>query len=119
MSTTTHHTTLSLRSYVIGFTSSLVLTVAAYLLVTERWLDDGYLIAAIASLALAQLVVQLICFLHLGKEPGAKWQLVVFLFMIVVVLIVVVGSLWIMNNLNYNMMHDMQTMMQLENQKGF
>ena len=42
-------------------------------------------------------------FLHLGKETKPRWKLYVFGFMVSVVLIIVFGSIWIMNNLNYRM----------------
>lgn len=53
--------------------------------------------------AISQLLVQLIFFLHLGRESKPRWNILVFLFAALVVLIVVVGSLWIMNNLDYHM----------------
>src|SRR3546814_1615888 len=42
----------------------------------------------------------------MGKGSDSRWNLIMFLFMVLVVFIVVVGSLWIMANLNYNMMPD-------------
>jgi cytochrome o ubiquinol oxidase operon protein cyoD len=93
----------SVRAYVGGFVASICLTLTAYLLVTHRASSNAPLIAAIVVLAFSQFLVQLIFFLHLGKETKPRWKLVVFVFMIVVVSILVGGSLWIMNNLNYNM----------------
>jgi cytochrome o ubiquinol oxidase operon protein cyoD len=46
--------------------------------------------------------VQVVFFLHIGR--GTHWKATSFFFMLFVVAIVVVGSIWIMNNLNYNMM---------------
>lgn len=69
-------------------------------------------------LAFGQFVVQLVYFLHLGTEQKPRWKLLVFWFMIVVVLIVVVGSLWIMYNLNYNMIMPPENM-NIQTQKGF
>jgi cytochrome o ubiquinol oxidase operon protein cyoD len=54
-------------------------------------------------IAVIQLVVQLVFFLHLGQ--GNRWKTITFVFAGLVVLIVVVGSIWIMHNLDYNMMH--------------
>jgi cytochrome o ubiquinol oxidase operon protein cyoD len=97
----TEHGTL--MSYVIGFVSSVALTLTAYLLVVHRSLSHKLLISVIVALALAQFAVQLLFFLHLGRETKPRWKLFVFLFMVMVVLILVFGSLWIMNNLNYRM----------------
>lgn len=62
-----------------------------------------FLIGATAILALAQFFAQLYYFLHLGRETKPRWKLLVLCFMILVVLIIVVGSIWIMYNLNYRM----------------
>ncbi|MCA9327819.1 cytochrome o ubiquinol oxidase subunit IV, partial [Candidatus Saccharibacteria bacterium] len=57
-------------------------------------------------LAAAQLYVQSVFFLHLSAERKLRMTLWSTLFTIMVVVIIVVGSLWIMQNLNYNMMPD-------------
>lgn len=95
---------ISFGGYVIGFVSSLVLTLAAYTLVSHRSLMGNGLIAAILVLATVQLVIQLIFFLHLGRESKPQWNLVFFSFMFLVVGILVIGSVWIMDHLNYNTM---------------
>ncbi|MDB5169707.1 MAG: cyoD [Candidatus Saccharibacteria bacterium] len=95
---------VSVRSYVIGFVSCLVLTIAAYVAAVSDSLSHDAAIAAIAALAVVQCVVQLRRFLHLGSEFKPRWKLAVFITMLTIVLIVVFGSLWIMNNLNYRMM---------------
>jgi len=99
----------TLGGYVWGFALSIVCTLAAYI-VTEIHINSAHesiphevLIPVILALAVAQLVIQLVFFLHLNKEAGPRWQLAVFLSTIGLVLIVVVGSLWIMQHLNYNM----------------
>jgi cytochrome o ubiquinol oxidase operon protein cyoD len=91
------------RMYVTGFVASIVLTVTAYLLVVHRLLTRRLLIGAVVALALTQFLVQVVFFLHLGRETKPRWKLAVFLFMTMVVLILVFGSLWIMTNLNYRM----------------
>lgn len=111
----------SMRSYTIGFMLSLVLTILPYLIVVEGMLSGWMLIAALSGFAVAQLLIQLIFFLHLGRGPGARWNLIAFLFMLLVVFILVAGSLWIMNNLDYNMMpaEKMDEYMLHQSQKGF
>ncbi len=103
---TSHHDSGqgSVFSYVIGFISSIALTLIAYYLVVNHILQGWQLIGAIIGLAVIQLLVQLFCFLHLGRESKPRWNLFVLLFAALIVLIVVIGSLWIMNNLNYRMM---------------
>jgi len=94
----------SLQSYVLGFLISLVLTLAAYILVVQRIFTDWMLDLAVAILAIAQALLQLALFLNLAKEAKPRWKLIVFLFMVLIVVILVFGSLWIMNHLNYNLM---------------
>lgn len=92
-----------MRQYVIGFGLSIYLTMTAYLMVVNHLFNGWVLVAAIVGLALIQLVVQLVFFLHLGRD---RWNLVIFLFMLMVVVIVVAGSLWIMANLDYHHGHE-------------
>jgi Heme/copper-type cytochrome/quinol oxidase, subunit 4 len=92
------------RSYVLGFFVSAILVLAAYF-VTAKHLFSGLMLGVVvSSLGLAQALFQLVLFLNLFKEPKPRWNLLVFLFMMLVVLILVLGSLWIMAHLNYNMM---------------
>jgi len=99
------------RSYIIGFVLSIVLTAAAFGVVTMHLAShhqtptDDQVIYLLVSLATTQLVVQVLFFLHLGKETKPKLNLMAFLFMLLVVGIIVFGSLWIMKNLNYHMLH--------------
>lgn len=98
----------NVRGYVIGFGLSLVFTLAAYLLIANHIdspgnaLSQALLIPVIIFLALAQLVAQLIFFLHLKKGSKPRWNLMALLFAVMVVVTVVFGSLWIMQNLEYH-----------------
>ncbi len=94
-----------MKKYVIGYLVSLYLTVTAYLIVTKHLFNGWVVVLFIVGLALVQLTVQLIFFLHLGQENRPRWNLVAFLCMLNVVLILVFGSLWIMANLNYHHHH--------------
>jgi len=97
---------LSLPKYIVGFAASVLLTMAAYLMVTRSSWSHGVVIGVISGLAVVQFVVQLVFFLHIGDEREPRWKQVVLWFMLGVVVLVVVGSLWIMNNLNSRMDHD-------------
>jgi cytochrome o ubiquinol oxidase operon protein cyoD len=97
----------TLSIYLVGFVASIVLTLVAYFAVTDHLLADEMLVGTIASLGIIQAFIQLFCFLHLGEESKPRWNLLTFLFMTLVVLIIVFGSLWIMKNLAYNVMPTM------------
>ncbi len=92
-----------LRSYVTGFVMSILLTLLPYFIVVKHLLSGYMLVAAIVCFGVAQLLVQLVFFLHLSPKAKAKWNLIALVFTGLIVLILVVGTLWIMNNLNYNM----------------
>jgi cytochrome o ubiquinol oxidase subunit IV len=86
-----------------------LLTLTAFYLVYQHnhsqqpIFSHKYLMGALLVLALSQLFVQLLFFLHLDRESKPFWNLQVAILAAGVVLILVIGSIWIMNNLNYNM----------------
>lgn len=98
------YTKATLHSYVIGFILSLILTFSAYFLTIESFFSKWILINTLALLAVTQMVVQLLFFLHLGEEKKPRWNILSFLFMALVVVILVCGSLWIMYNLDTRLM---------------
>ncbi|WP_116439340.1 cytochrome o ubiquinol oxidase subunit IV, partial [Klebsiella pneumoniae] len=58
------------------------------------------------GMAVIQVIVHLVYFLHMNTSSEERWNLVALLFTAMIIGIVVVGSLWIMYNLNINMMVD-------------
>ena len=97
-------TSSPLRFYIIGFILCLLLTFSSYLIVSNHLLPRLPLLLTLSGLGLLQAVVQLFFFLHLGKESNPKWHLWAFFSMISVLVILIVGSIWIIYNLNYRMM---------------
>lgn len=104
------------KKYILGFVSSLVLTGGAFLIAQLRissendFLSHEAVVLIILSLAIVQMIVQLVFFLHIGEEIKPRWKLLSLLFGIMVVAIIFIGSLWIMYNLDYNMMSDHQSL---------
>ena len=93
----------SFASYTLGFVLSVVLTIVPYYLVVHLVLRGWTLAVTLLVFAIAQLMVQLFMFLHVGNESQPRWRMQSFIFAVVVVLILVVGSIWIMQSLNYRM----------------
>lgn len=93
-----------IASYVIGFFVSIALTLVAYFAVTLQLLRSTPLVMTILALATVQAIVQLFLFFQIGKEKKPHWKTIVLLFMVLVLVVIVFGSLWIMYNLNYNLM---------------
>jgi len=94
---------MTYKNYIIGFVSSLILTFMAYFSVTEHIAFGVQLTLVLAVLALVQAAVQLELFLHVRERSSSPSKLASFAATFVMLLILVVGSVWIMNNLNYNM----------------
>ena len=107
----TRHDATPYKSYVIGFVLSVAATLLAYFFVVNQLWSKEMLIYIVMAIAVVQLVIQLVFFLHIGR--GSRWRFITFTFALLVVLIVVVGSIWIMNNLDYNMMHMSPDQMQI------
>ncbi|MEK7339834.1 MAG: cytochrome o ubiquinol oxidase subunit IV [Verrucomicrobiota bacterium] len=95
------------KAYLTGFLLSILLTLAAYFIVVEHIFNNRVLVSTIIGLGIIQMFIQLLFFLHLGQEPKPYWNCQLFLFMLTILLILVMGSLWIMENLRYNVMPNM------------
>jgi cytochrome o ubiquinol oxidase operon protein cyoD len=93
----------SMSSYVSGFVISIALTLFAYAIVVNHWLSGYALIIVLIELAILQFASQLFLFLHFGKGKSANWRLLTLVLMLFFVLVVIIGSIWVMSSLNYNM----------------
>jgi cytochrome o ubiquinol oxidase subunit IV len=102
-----HGWNVSFQPSIIGFILSLLLIAAVYRFVTRHHLAGWALTYTVFGFGMMQAIIQLIFFLHLGMESKPHWNTISFLFMLLVVVIVIGGSLWIMQNLNYNVMPPM------------
>lgn len=99
------------KTYIIGFVLSVVLTLIAFAVVKthinhqHQYPSDTFVMVSLLSLAVVQLFVQMVFFLHIRRGGKPRWNAWAFAFAVTVVAIVVIGSLWIMSNLNYRMMY--------------
>ncbi|KAF1017837.1 MAG: cytochrome o ubiquinol oxidase subunit IV [Burkholderia sp.] len=97
------HGTVS--NYLVGFVLSVILTVASFSVVLGGWFaSTTMMVIALAVLAAVQIVIHLIFFLHMNTSSGQRWNLTAFVYMVLTVVILIVGSLWIMHNVSMNMM---------------
>ena len=94
----------TLKSYLLGLFLSLLFTFTAFGLIANHVLSDTASYITITALAIAQLFAQVICFLRMNTSEEGMWNTMPFLFTFVIVGVLVGGSLWIMYNLNINMM---------------
>ncbi len=108
----------NIKTYSIGFVLSIVLTIISFAFVTNKMMAGTSLILALLGFACLQLFVQLFFFLHLGQEEKPRWNLMLFLFTMLILLIIVLGSLWIMYNLDYNMMSPHETNQYIQDEEA-
>ncbi|HSW72138.1 MAG TPA: cytochrome C oxidase subunit IV family protein [Chlamydiales bacterium] len=97
----------SLAARIVGYISSLILTLIAFLIIVYPdffHVGTDTNILFLIALAMLQFIFQSICFLHVMGEKGPRWNLVVYVSTLSIVLIIVVFSIWVMNHLNYRMM---------------
>lgn len=90
-------------AYVVGFLLSLVFTAIPYYMVVNKTVTGSTLMATILGFAVLQMLVQIFFFLHLGRGPKPLYNVVFFAATVGTILVVVLGSIWIMDHLNYNM----------------
>ncbi|MCB8876710.1 cytochrome o ubiquinol oxidase subunit IV [Acidisoma silvae] len=98
----------SYTSYAIGFVLSVILTAAAFWAVMSHSMSPGATVTTIVILAIVQIFVHLVFFLHLNFSSEQRWNVTAFAFAALVVLIVIGGSLWIIHNMTDRMMPQMQ-----------
>jgi len=103
----------SLKDYVIGFVLAVILTAIPFWLVMGNVLPTVQMTAvAVMGLAVIQVLVHMIYFLHMNARSEGGWSLLALMFTLILVVITLSGSLWVMHNLNTHMMpaaaHDMQ-----------
>ncbi|MUZ63759.1 cytochrome o ubiquinol oxidase subunit IV [Agrobacterium vitis] len=95
----------SMKTYMIGFILSVILTSIPFYLVMSGSLTNKALLAGIVmGLGAIQVVVHMIYFLHMNTKSEGGWNMMALIFTIIVVVIALSGSLWVMHHLNTNMM---------------
>ena len=94
----------SRKSYLIGFALSVLLTAIPFYLVMSGVVANKEATSVLlVTMAAVQIVVHMICFLHMNGKSENGWTMMSLIFTIIVVGIVLSGSLWVMYHLNVNM----------------
>jgi cytochrome o ubiquinol oxidase operon protein cyoD len=94
----------SLLSYSVGLGFALLLTATSFFITKTNVFWGPGLPVGLAVLAIAQMGVHLVFFLHIGTAPDNTNNVLALAFGILIVTLVVSGSLWIMAHLDANMM---------------
>lgn len=107
---TTHHNKVlgkDFAEYILGFILSLILTLLAFCTVMMNWMDGWSASAKVIlllGLAVIQMVVQIIFFLHLDEGPDSRWNIGSMWIAVFCVCVIISGTWLTMRHLNYNMM---------------
>jgi cytochrome o ubiquinol oxidase operon protein cyoD len=91
------------RGYVIGLVLAAGLTAASFYVCFSGLIYGPAIPAALVALAVAQMGVHLVFFLHLTTGPDNTNNALALAFGVLIVTLVIGGSLWIMAHLNHNM----------------
>jgi cytochrome o ubiquinol oxidase subunit IV len=90
--------------YGVGQVLAVLLTAASFFVASTDLVWQPSIPIAIVVLAIAQMGIHLVFFLHIGTGPDSTNNVMALAFGILIVLLVIGGSVWIMDHLNGNMM---------------
>jgi cytochrome o ubiquinol oxidase subunit IV len=96
--------TASYLSYTAGLVLAILLTIVSFVVSQTNLLWPPGVPVGLIVLAFAQIGVHLVFFLHLGSGPESTNNILALAFGMLVVFLVSAGSIWIIANLNWNMM---------------
>jgi cytochrome o ubiquinol oxidase operon protein cyoD len=103
----------SLQSYVIGLGLAVLLTAVSFFIAGTSLVWQPSIPIALFVLAIAQMGVHLVFFLHITTGPDNVNNVMALAFGVLIVILLIGGSLWIMSHLNHNML-PMDRVMQMQ-----
>jgi cytochrome o ubiquinol oxidase operon protein cyoD len=104
---------LRVLGYLVGLGLAILLTATSFFVAGTNLVWQPSIPVAIIVLAIAQMGVHLVFFLHITTGPDNTNNVLALAFGLLIVFLVIGGSLWIMSNLNHNMM-PMDQIMQMQ-----
>ncbi len=99
--------------YLLGLVLAVVLTAASFYCAGSKLIWAPAIPAALVALAIAQIGVHLVFFLHITTSPDNTNNVLALAFGVLIVFLIVAGSVWIMGHLNSNML-PMDQIMQMQ-----
>ena len=91
-------------SYVIGLALAVVLTVTSFWVASTGVLWGPGVATGLVVLAIAQMGVHLVFFLHITSGPDNTNNVLALAFGVLIVFLVMIGTIWIMSHMSANMM---------------
>jgi len=90
--------------YTIGLSVAVLLTATSFWVANTTLLWSGGVFLGLAVLAIAQMGIHLVFFLHITTGPESTNNVLALAFGVLIVFVVVAGSMWIMADMNQNML---------------
>ena len=104
---------IRLLGYLVGLGLAILLTATSFFIAGTNLVWQPSIPVAIIVLAIGQMGVHLVFFLHITTGADNTNNVLALAFGLLIVFLVIGGSLWIMSNLNHNMM-PMDQIMQMQ-----
>jgi cytochrome o ubiquinol oxidase operon protein cyoD len=108
-----HETAETVGSYLVGLGLATLLTVVSFFIARTTLVWQPSIPVALGVLAIAQMGVHLVFFLNITTGPDNVNNIMALAFGVLIVLLIIVGSLWIMSHMNHNMI-PMDQIMQMQ-----
>jgi cytochrome o ubiquinol oxidase operon protein cyoD len=98
-----HEPAASYLSYTAGLVLAVMATIVSFLVSQTNLLWQPGIPVGLLVLAIAQIGIHLVFFLHLGSGPDSTNNILALAFGVLIVFLIIIGSIWIMANLSYMM----------------
>jgi cytochrome o ubiquinol oxidase operon protein cyoD len=99
-----YESTANVLSYTAGLAFAILATIASFVVSQTNLLWPPGIAVGLVVLAIAQIGVHLVFFLHVGSGPESTNNILALAFGLLIVFLVIAGSCWIIANLETNMM---------------
>jgi cytochrome o ubiquinol oxidase operon protein cyoD len=100
------------RGYVLWLTLAIALTLASFWVARTHIIYGPGIPVALVALAVAQMGIHLVFFLHITTAPDNANNVLALAFGVLIVFVLVFGTVWVMAHMNHNMV-PMQDMMRM------
>jgi len=102
-----------IAAYLIGLGLATLLTIVSFFIARTTLVWQPSIPVALAVLAIAQMGVHIVFFLQITTGPDNVNNVMALAFGVLIVMLVIIGSLWIMGHMNHNMM-PMERIMEMQ-----
>ena len=103
----------AIGGYLVGLALATLLTCVSFYIAQSTLVWQPSIPIALSVLALAQMGVHLVFFLHITSGPDSVNNVMALAFGLLIVILLVFGSLWIITHLDHNLM-PMERLMQMQ-----